>query len=196
MQPLVAALVDAFSPYVDEPFVLFGHSMGAAIAYELAVHFTSIRAAGLRGLIVSSRRAPHTRRKHPEYHTLSDADLAKAICALGGTSARALEDPETSQIVLGRVRADFELLETWSPMRERRLTCPMAGYLGDAEPEVTAELIAEWRHVSTGAFQCAMFPGGHFYLKSAAPAVFDALRVTLASMTGVSGPAPASVPDP
>src|SRR5437870_3798527 len=35
MEPLIDALTQALTPYLDMPFALFGHSMGAAVAYEV-----------------------------------------------------------------------------------------------------------------------------------------------------------------
>ena len=59
MAPLVDALTDAIAPLLDDkPYALFGHSMGALIAYELGRAFERERLPLPRTTIVSGRRAP------------------------------------------------------------------------------------------------------------------------------------------
>ena len=59
MRQLVTALVDALAETLREkPFVVFGHSLGAWMAYEVCVELQKRRGPQPVGLVVSGARAP------------------------------------------------------------------------------------------------------------------------------------------
>src|SRR5258708_5281452 len=64
MGPLVAALADNIESYMDRPFAFFGHSMGAAVAFELARELRRRSRPLPSMLIASGARAPQFRRHH------------------------------------------------------------------------------------------------------------------------------------
>jgi len=150
------------------PLVLFGHSMGAILAFEVARRLRVPPAA----LIASGRRAPD-RRRVERVHRLDDAALIAELRSLSGTDASLLDDEEVLRMVLPALRADYRAIETWRVTPGNPLTCPITVLIGDADPKVTLDEATSWRDHTTGTFALHTFTGGHFYLTEHQAAVTE-----------------------
>lgn len=142
--------------------VLFGHSMGASVAYETA------RAMATLGhppaaLVVSGQPAPH-RSRGGTLHLASDEDLLRDLRRLGGTAGDVLDNEALLRALLPAVRADYRLIETYRPLPGRRLNLPVTVLYADADPEVDTGEAGAWREVTAGECGLITFTGGHFYL--------------------------------
>ncbi|WP_329558212.1 alpha/beta fold hydrolase [Streptomyces uncialis] len=181
---LLPDLVQAVSSYCREPFVLFGHSMGALIAYAYA---RRLRDAGLRGpehLVVSGRRAPQLTHNRPLVHDLPDHELLDRLREFGGTTAEVLSDPRTMRLVMPGLRADFQLNDTYRYTPEPRLDCPVTAFGGRQDSHVDEDGIAAWADRTTGPFTMRMLDGGHFFLHSSQAELLRAIKVVLHRTTG------------
>jgi surfactin synthase thioesterase subunit len=176
---LVDSLCAALEPQLDRPYALFGHSMGAVIAYEVARRVSGAGTAGPRCLIVSGRKAPGLPANRPPLSALSDDEFVSAVARLGGIPPEVLNEPSLISMLLPALRADYELAETYEPLPGGRLDCPVVAYLGTSDPEVEYTQMLDWREVTTGDFTMRVFRGGHFYLKGARPDVVHAVREDL-----------------
>jgi surfactin synthase thioesterase subunit len=113
MKPLVETLIPVIAPLLDRPFVLFGYSLGAAIAFETARGIRRETGADPLGLFACARRGPQLEIRHPPRHLLDDAAFKKVLRQLGGTPEEALANDELMDVLLPLLRADFELTETY-----------------------------------------------------------------------------------
>lgn len=179
MGQLIGPLVDALRPLTDMPFALFGHSMGAAIAYEAARRLGSSAGGGPIGLFVSGRRAPFLPARRQPFHVLPDDEFLRVLGALNGTPREVLGDPELVRVFLPCLRADFELIETYEAMPGPPLSCSVSAFAGDSDPEVNPRELAAWSRVTSGEFRSRMFKGDHFYLQGAHPELLARLREEL-----------------
>jgi surfactin synthase thioesterase subunit len=173
---LVEPLCTALEPYLDQPYALFGHSMGAVVAYEVARRFSGPSRAGPACLIVSGRRAPGLAANRRRLSILPDDEFLAEVGRLNGIPPEVLSEPELLGMMLPPLRADFELAETYRPLPGGRLGCPVVAYLSTADPEIDYDEVLGWREVTTGEFTMRVFGGDHFYLKGGRPDVLNALR--------------------
>jgi surfactin synthase thioesterase subunit len=144
------------------PLTLFGHSMGAVLAFEV----TRRLEAGGRGpvrLFASGRRAPSTHRDET-VHLRDDPGILAEIRALNGTASAVLGDEELMRAALPSLRADYRAAETYTCAPGTAVECPITVMTGDNDPKTTLEEAQAWARHTTGDFDIRVFPGGHFFL--------------------------------
>ena len=162
---LVQALLPPLLPYLDKPFALFGHSMGALIAYELTRQLQPYSQTPTH-LLVSGRRGPMLPETEALLHTLpSDvAFLAELQRRYGNLPAVLFEDAELRALFTPLLRADLTLVETYPSITKTALPCPVVALGGEADPRVSYTELAAWQALTQADFALHTFPGGHFYL--------------------------------
>jgi surfactin synthase thioesterase subunit len=172
------------------PRVLFGHSMGAVVAFEVARRMEEHGTTPL-GLVVSGRRAPSTIREEA-VHRRGDNALVDEIRRLGGTDTAFLDDPELRAMVLPAIRADYTAVETYRYVQGSPLSCGIAAIIGTGDPRVTQAEAEAWSAHTSGDFTLQTVPGGHFYLRDHVDAFLGALLPCLSAFTGepVAPPSP------
>lgn len=147
---------------LDRPYALFGHSLGALLAFETQRRLRDLGAPAPVALFVSARAAPHLPRRRPPLHRLSDDDLIRELKTLDGTPAAVFEDPELVALMLPILRADLAAVETHEFRHDDPLDCPIHAFGGDAD-SVTAEDLDGWRAHTRAFSGVTLYPGGHFY---------------------------------
>ncbi|WP_197523447.1 thioesterase II family protein [Actinokineospora pegani] len=174
MDPLVDAVVTEVVPALAATgarVVLFGHSMGASVAHEVALRAAAERPGLVQRLVVSGRPGPATQRaKHEPVHLRDTAGLLDALAWLGGTVPEALANPQLAELLLPVIRNDFQLIERYRASRGV-LDIDVVAITGDDDPSMPAEAADDWRAATTGAFTRHTHPGGHFYLYDNLPEV-------------------------
>jgi surfactin synthase thioesterase subunit len=179
--PLVGTLVHALRPVLDLPFAFFGHSAGAALAFELA---RALRDRGARGpgrLFLSAQPAPGPSSVR-RLHQLDDESFRAEILALGGVDPEVAEDPDVMDALLDVLRADFSLWERHAAAPGAPLDCPITVFCGESDPRAPLAEAARWREQTLGAFDAARFPGGHFYFLDQTAELVDRIRTELMAL--------------
>ncbi len=165
MDALVSDLWPAVEPLTDVPFSIFGHSMGAAIAHELA-RKAAAASASPELLFLSSRRAPSVPPPHPPMYMLPDAVFTERLQELYGPFPDALKrHPGLLKTFLPTMKADLELLDTFEPSNARDLDCSLVTIAAQADHAVLPETVLPWSQVTMADTEHIVVPGGHFHVR-------------------------------
>lgn len=178
---IVEAATEAIFPLLDRPFALFGHSVGAAIAFELARRMEA-RGYGPQCLFVAGRSAP-PRASSRNIHTLPRDRLIEALRELDGMSTDVLDNPDALDVLLPILRADLEVSETYQYLPGPPLHCPIMAFGGTTDILTSANDIRAWRRHTQGRFSAHIFGGGHFFVHTAQTEMVRMIVDTL--LTGV-----------
>lgn len=179
MDEMAGSVAGALEPLLDRPVALFGHSLGAVVAYEVARRVCARTPHALARLFASGRTAP-SRHQPTGRHLVSDDALWRDVERLGGTKPEVLADRELRRAFLPALRSDYRLSELYRPGPGPLLACPVTALLGDRDSEVAPSDAASWATVTSAEFTIRIFPGGHFYLTSRLPEVVGEIMSSLA----------------
>ena len=182
MEALIEALGAAIRPYADSPFAFFGHSMGAAVAFELA---RWLRRSGLplpQALLVSAARAPQFRLGHVPPPEPDEQQFIDELRRLEGLPKEVLEHEELLRLILPALRADAELYRNYVYEPEPPLPCPIRAFGGRDDPNVRREHLEAWREQTSSSFALHVFPGGHFFIETSRDEFLTALASELANL--------------
>lgn len=147
----------------DEPYALFGHSMGAWVAYECALLLQE-KSHSLSHLYISGQTAPHKKNRISQAR-LDDAELMRFIASLEGMTTETIESELWQEIFLPIFRADVVAADEYLPrLDSRRLACPITVMNGEHDTSSCLNA-SEWRSYTNSKFESYMFPGGHLYLR-------------------------------
>jgi surfactin synthase thioesterase subunit len=178
---LVSSLADAIAPLVDRPYGLFGHSMGALVAFELTRVLRDRGARLPERLFVSGAHAPQVARdEEPLRSIVDDAAFVEAVASrYGGIPQIVLENAELRGVIVPALRADLAVTETYAYREAPPLPCPIAAYGGSSDPMVREDRLERWREQTTGEFSCRLFDGDHFFLNGARDALLSDVTARL-----------------
>ena len=166
MEELVRAAVDALEGALTLPYWIFGHSMGAIVAFEVARELRRRGAPEPTALLVSAAPAPHLTRDRASTHRLPDAELIAELRRMDGTPPELLDDREAMAVVLPALRADFEAYSGYGYRDEAPLDCPIVAFAGSKDSLVAAERTDGWRRHTRAEFGLHVIEGGHFFLNT------------------------------
>jgi medium-chain acyl-[acyl-carrier-protein] hydrolase len=161
-----------------EPWNLFGHSLGAAVAFEV------VRAVRMRGgvepnhLVVSGRPAPQAPRTQPLLHALPRDEFLAAVLDHGGTPTAVAENAELMHVLEPVLRADFRASETYTWDGTDPVGCSVVVVVAAQDPLFAHREALAWRNVTRGPFRVVHVDGDHFHARRPVPALLDVLGET------------------
>ncbi len=163
---LVPEIIDELTPELDQPYAIFGHSLGALLGYEVVRRLQSMGAAMPVHLFVSARMAPQLPDLDEPVYNLPKNDFIAHLQKINGTPRQVLENQELMEVFLPVLRSDFQLNETYQFTSGPRLNCPVTVFGGIADTRISQQDLLAWKDLTDGPFEARMFPGDHFFLHS------------------------------
>lgn len=144
------------------PLRLFGHCMGAVVAFEFACVAEKL-GVDVSQLWVSASEAPSAvagRSTLP----MSESEILAEMVDLGGTDPRLLDDGDFVELLLMAVRADYRAVNRYACGAEVTIAADIHTLGGSHDRRVSEEVLRGWEFHTSGVFTASMFDGGHFYL--------------------------------
>ncbi len=172
ISPLVVEITQELSPYLkDFPFALFGHSLGALIAFDIARQLRFQQLPQPIHLFLSGRNPPHLLLKNC-IHQKPDHVLIEKLREYGGTKEEVLQNSELMELFLPIFRADLTLNETYVYSPDSPFNYPISVFGGMEDHSVNQEQLSQWHKYTSNKFDLNMFAGGHmFFLEQPQPLV-------------------------
>ncbi len=177
--PLVEVLVEALDPFLDLPFALFGHSMGALIIFELARALRRKKLSPTHFFVSACRAPQRPERKFPLHRLPEDALILELRERYDGIPDIILRDEDLLKMFLPILRADIELVETYQDQGGGSFDFPISAFGGLEDGEVTREDLEAWQDQTRSAFRLHLFHGNHFFINTARQALLRSLHQEL-----------------
>lgn len=162
LRKLAIECAEALRHYPGD-LLLFGHSMGALLAFETALQLQALHKP-VHHLLLSARPAPQLPVRARRSHLTNDM-LIDELRRLGGTPQELLQDPHLLAMVLPILRADYAMLERYQYRpctKARQLQATLLA--GRQDRLVSPFEITAWRQVLDSQTPLRQFDGDHFYL--------------------------------
>jgi len=177
LQALARRIAEAIFPLTDRPYAIFGHSMGALLAYEITAELAKTGHPQPRRLYVSGSRPPFLPRNKPPVDNLSDSAFLDHLRELQGTPEEVLGDRDVMQFFLPVLRSDFRMVEEYQPVDPPLLQIDVTALSGQQDEGAPKSDVRQWQRVTAGVFEFREYPGEHFFFsdRSVLRDVFDAL---------------------
>lgn len=179
---LAELLASQIQLYADKPFALFGHSMGALLAFELTRVLQRQNAPLPLSLFLAAHRAAHLPSRREPMHALPDVEFIEKLRRFGGFPNEILEHQELLDFLLPTLRADLTLCDLYSYTAGDTLNCPLHLYAGQQDTEVAPEEIEAWSEHTTQTASLRVFPSGHFFLREDGDALLQAIAEASAQL--------------
>lgn len=165
----------------EVPVAVYGHSMGALVAYELA---RRVPATGkpLRHLLLGGRNPPHVPSSRSAIHHLPDDEFMQQVAQrYGNLPAALLADPDMKALLIPVLKADFALVDTYRGELPERpsLAVPLTVLNGRQDPFTDRDQLTDWARYTTGASAVRELEGGHFFHQQRAAEAVQLVRQLL-----------------
>jgi len=190
IEPLIEMLSRELMPFFDVPYVFFGYSMGALIAFELARSLRRQSLAGPSQLFLAARRSPRMTDRSST-RGLTDKEFVEELKNIGGTPKEILRIPELLELMLPTLRADFSLCENYKYSPEDRLESPFSIFGGKEDADVSVKALEAWAAETSSSCSVKLFEGGHFFIHACRDALLQSIVEEL-SMNAILSRPPAS----
>ena len=174
MSAIIAALLHTVPQLLDKPYVIYGHSMGASIALELARELIASRQPPPLCLVVSGSSAPHLPRRRAPINHLPDEQFLARLVRYGGMPEQIINDKALCQLFLPALRADFKVVESYRSSGAALLRLPLPAFVhgGTTDDTVDVAELQAWSALLE-VMQVTLHAGGHFFVKDHYQQIFS-----------------------
>lgn len=165
-QAMAQTLANQIQLYSNKPFFIYGHSMGALIAFELT---RALQDNGLdlpQGLILAAHRAAHLPRKREALYALPDDQFIDRLKRFGGFPQEVLDSKELLAFLMPTLKADFTLCDTYQFESRLPLQCPLHLLAGADDIEASPDVVEPWKEHTSDSAHMHVLSAGHFFLRT------------------------------
>ncbi len=163
----LGAASQALDALDDLPTVLFGHSLGALLAFEVSRSRSRHSSKPpILGLIAACMRAPSVPYSGPLTSTLSQAQLLQKISRLRGTPEEVLGNSAMMDAVLATIRADYAIHDSYVYRDKGSINVPLTIFTATDDDVLEPHLMSPWKELTIASTRQISIFGDHFAIHS------------------------------
>ncbi|UII27311.1 alpha/beta fold hydrolase [Fulvivirga maritima] len=147
--------------YLNKPYILFGHSMGGLIAFELMRLLRQKKLNLPQQLFVSS--TPQLAVYEKAYLNPKQ-DTDQLMSSFPHLKPENIPDPELRKVLISLLRNDLSLIDSFSYQFEPPFDLPITAIHGVQDNNITPAQMQNWKNETTQTFKLIQRKGGHHYL--------------------------------
>jgi medium-chain acyl-[acyl-carrier-protein] hydrolase len=161
---LIKEMQEKYQLHTLKTISLFGHSMGATVAYEIAEKLERKYDKKIDYLFLSSKSSPNNRMEQIDCSNVNK--LKGSLIQMGGTNEKILEEEDFLDVFLPIIQEDLNILTNYHGIskHQEKLNCQAVLLLG-SDDTVTMESILSWNQYIESIKALHVLKGDHFYLK-------------------------------
>lgn len=160
-------------------YALYGHSMGAVLAYELYYKIAAARRKLPGHIFFTGRYGPLVKNNMYVSSGLPEAELIRRLLELGGIPEQLPESRELLEFYLPIIKNDLRVLETYIfREREDKIQCGITVMNGQEDRTDTCRHIT-WRDLCGGECRWYYLSGGHFFINHNKEKIFQIMAERL-----------------
>lgn len=166
MKDLNAIVRDIFGQIkgnLNTPYVFYGHSMGAMVAFLLTKEIERNSLPMPLHLFLTGRGGPSIKDNEPPRYLLPKDQFAQKLRELGGSPEEILNSTMLMEFYEPILRADFEALETYQYESTTPVDVPISVTIG-LEERVSYDEALAWQLETFYPIEVKQFPGKHFFI--------------------------------
>lgn len=164
---------------IDQPYAIYGHSMGSVLGFELIRHIRRNRLPLPVHFFAAARGAPALSGEYRRLSLLDDDKFLASVQAFGGLPDKLISNVEIRNLIIPILRSDFWLLDNYQYLDDEPLHVPITSLHGKSDLTVQLSWVQAWRYETTGEYQHHTIPGNHFFLNDGESGVGDIIANTL-----------------
>ncbi len=187
LSSLVKKLAEVLLPYLDKPFAFYGHSLGAIIAFELALKLRREYNLSPAHLFVGAANAPQLPYAYPSVVQLFESSEGRKQAALLYLPESVQQNSELIRLLLPILKAGASIYENYTYSEDEPLGCSISTFGGMQDKTITQAHLSGWRKQTRSTFKLQMFPGNHLFLHGDQKQLLQALSHELASLISARG---------
>ncbi|TDP93020.1 thioesterase II family protein [Labedaea rhizosphaerae] len=172
-------LLPELLPWLDGPFVLFGHCMGGLLAASLVTTLVAQHDREPAALVLSGTAPPWQQDALGDLAAMTDGEFIRGLRKAGALTPKQIAEPAVLALMLPAIRADYLLFEStrevFGEPAAPPLRCPLELFAGESDTAIDPDAMRAWGALTSGPVALRVFPGDHFFLDTAAADVAGAV---------------------
>jgi surfactin synthase thioesterase subunit len=166
MDLLIKDLMKQIITIIDKPYILFGHSLGSRVAFEVMDGLESLGYNLPLHFIASGSNSPDINQLSPKISKLPDKEFIQELKKLNGTPNEILENKELIDLLIPLLKADFQIAESYKYSKNKKFNCDASLFDGNDDSRTTESNVDSWGHFFVHKPSLYMLDGDHFFIES------------------------------
>lgn len=162
----------------EGPYVIFGHSMGSWLAYELYYNIVEKGFPLPIHMFLSGNRSPFVK-PNVSLIEYDDDQFIDYIIKNHDATKKIFRVPKLRKLFLPILRSDYTMMETYRPIKNRKKIDVNISVLGGNSDPLIEYGFYNWEHLTNTNIDFKIFDGNHFYIFNKFEEVSNFMRETL-----------------